>query len=236
MSSDIKYTLNTPVYVSIHDRGVWFPEFEGYGPYQGYLCIEDVISIINRNVDVDFPKQSAEKEISNAIEEILLEYENKKLKLKEKRGIEVGTNIDTAMNYIQNYNDSIVHKTEEEKRDEDSLFDYSKTTKRIVENLSDTELMSKLYNDDNVASMNAEDRLKQADIRRKSEESVKKMRKQALDDLSSQTEVLNNLFAETGCKPEDFSFDELLEFDIPHERKQEKLNSKPKFTKNKPRI
>lgn len=187
------YTLDTPILVSIKERGVWIPEINGYPPYEGYLSIEKIIQLLNRNIDIEFKKQGPEKEISKKIEDIMLQYEERKAKILEKTGVEVGSNIDTALDNIQNLNDSGV-KTKKEVDEEtaNKIFDYSVQTERFVKHLSNVEFTSNLL-DESPANLDAEERLKRAETERKSQESVRIQRKENLNELQLQTEAIKRM-------------------------------------------
>lgn len=187
------YTLDTPILVSIKERGVWIPEINGYPPYEGYLSIEKIIQLLNRNIEVEYKKQGPAKEISKKIEDIMLQYEEKKAIILDKTGVEVGSNIDTALENIQNFNDSGV-KTQKEIDEEtaNKIFDYSVQTERFVKHLSNVEFMSNLL-DESPANLDAEERLKRAENERKSQESVRLQRKENLSELQLQTEAIKRM-------------------------------------------
>src|SRR5574344_389778 len=208
------YNINTPVLVSINERGVYIPELKGYPPIRTYCSIENVITIMNRGITVEFPNQSEKKEVSKKIEDIMLDYEERKQIIREKRGIEVGTNINQAMDLIQNMNDStlVKGKLDTAKTDRaDKVFDYSVQTEKIYKDLSNTEFMAKVLNDDDPKNLSAEDRLNRADIERKSRTSIADKRKEELQDLCDQTESLRKLYQDAKYVEADLKYHEELD-------------------------
>jgi chromosome segregation ATPase len=181
-----KFDLDTPIKISIMTPGYYIPELQTYTPLKSYASIEEVINIMNRGIAVEFPQQE-KKEISEKIEDILLEYEEKKQSLKKKYG-EVGSNIDKALETIQEINDSKVTLDEEIKEREDHIFDYSDVTNRVIRNLRDG-FDSKILD----ALASPEDRIKTEEEKRKSRERVAARRKEALEMLSLETETLQKL-------------------------------------------
>ena len=130
-----KFTIDTPVCIKVKTPGYWFPEFSTYSPLELYATIEKVIAILNRGISVEFPQQSSKNEISNKIEEFIIEYELKRQKA-EKKGYVDANRVDTAIELIQEINDSKITPKEELEEREKHLFDYSDITDRIVNNLS----------------------------------------------------------------------------------------------------
>lgn len=181
-----KFDLDTPIKISIMTPGYYIPELQTYTPLKSYASIEEVINIMNRGIAVEFPQQE-KKEISEKIEDILLEYEEKKQSLKKKYG-EVGSNIDKALETIQEINDSKVTLDEEIKEREDHIFDYSDVTNRVIRNLRDG-FDSKILD----ALSSPEDRIKTEEEKRKSRERIAARRKEALEMLSLETETLQKL-------------------------------------------
>ena len=205
------YSLVTPVLVYIGERGIWIPECKGYPPIQCYLSIEKVISIMNRGITVEFPKQSPEKEVSRKIEELLHKYEDKQDEIYEKKGIEVGTNVSQAVEMIQIVNETAV-KTKEEIEDEENnkIFDYSKESSDIVKHLTDTEFTANLLAEDD-KNMSAEERLEKAERKRKSKESIVRQRKAALAMLSEETNVLKRVLQDAKYTEADMQYNAMLD-------------------------
>ena len=166
-----KFTIDTPVYIKIKTPGYWFPEFSTYSPLELYASISKVIAILNRGISVEFPQQSSKNEISNKIEEFILEYEMKRQRA-EKKGYVDANRVDTA--------------EEREKH----IFDYSDITNRIVTNLSN-QVFDRVFESDDY--MSAEERIKKEDRSRKSRAIIEKRKAESRQLLKYEADAINKL-------------------------------------------
>ena len=157
------FTIDTPVLVSINKRGIYIPEVKGYTPIRCYIPIEKVITIMNRGIYVEFPNQSDQREISLKIEDIIHDYNLAKEEASKKKGVEVGTNVDNALDIIQDINETTKTKeVRDAEKESESIFDYSEQTERIVKNLSNTDFMARVLSED-AKYMAADERLEKAE-------------------------------------------------------------------------
>ena len=176
------YTFDTPVLIKITDDvGTFVPELSTYTPLEAYASISQVISIMNRTgIPIEFPRQSAEREISKKIEDLLLDYNNK-AKVAEDKGYFVENDVSNALNTIQYINDSTVTDDEVKEEKEKHIFEYEDIILRIYESLRGSELdrifESEAYTQD-------KDILKEAEARRKAEDRIHNFRKQSLKQRS----------------------------------------------------
>lgn len=199
------FTIDTPVLVSINKRGIYIPEVKGYTPIRCYIPIEKVITIMNRGIYVEFPNQSDQREISLKIEDIIYDYNLAKEEASKKKGVEVGTNIDNALDIIQDINETTKTKeVRDAEKESESIFDYSEQTERIVKNLSNTDFMARVLSDD-AKYMTADERLEKAERDRKSRESLNRKKKMAYQDLSDQAAALNLLMQDAKYEESDFN-------------------------------
>ena len=199
------FTIDTPVLVSINKRGIYIPEVKGYTPIRCYIPIEKVITIMNRGIYVEFPNQSDQREISLKIEDIIHDYNLLKEEASKKKGVEVGTNIDNALDVIQDINETTKTKeVRDAEKESESIFDYSEQTERIVKNLSNTDFMARVLSDD-AKYMTADERLEKAERDRKSRESLNRKKKMAYQDLSDQAAALNLLMQDAKYDESDFN-------------------------------
>lgn len=199
------FTIDTPVLVSINKRGIYIPEVKGYTPIRCYIPIEKVITIMNRGIYVEFPNQSDQREISLKIEDIIYDYNLAKEEASKKKGVEVGTNVDNALDIIQDINETTKTKEiRDAEKESESIFDYSEQTERIVKNLSNTDFMARVLSDD-AKYMTADERLEKAERDRKSRESLNRKKKMAYQDLSDQAAALNLLMQDAKYEESDFN-------------------------------
>ena len=199
------FTIDTPVLVSINKRGIYIPEVKGYTPIRCYIPIEKVITIMNRGIYVEFPNQSDQREISLKIEDIIHDYNLVKEEASKKKGVEVGTNIDNALDVIQDINETTKTKeVRDAEKESESIFDYSEQTERIVKNLSNTDFMARVLSDD-AKYMAADERLEKAESERKARESLNRKKKMAYQDLSDQAAALNLLMQDAKYEESDFN-------------------------------
>lgn len=199
------FTIDTPVLVSINKRGIYIPEVKGYTPIRCYIPIEKVITIMNRGIYVEFPNQSDQREISLKIEDIIYDYNLAKEEASKKKGVEIGTNVDNALDIIQDINETTKTKeVRDAEKESESIFDYSEQTERIVKNLSNTDFMARVLSDD-AKYMTADERLEKAERDRKSRESLNRKKKMAYQDLSDQAAALNLLMQDAKYEESDFN-------------------------------
>lgn len=184
-----KFTIDTPVYIKIKTPGYWFPEFSTYSPLELYASIYKVIAILNRGITVEFPQQSSKHEISNKIEEFIIEYEMKRQKA-EKKGYVDANRVDTAIEVIQEINDSKITPQEVLEERERHLFDFSDITDRIVTNLSN-QTFDRVFESDDF--MTAEERIKKADETRRHKEIIEKRKAESRQLLKYEADAINKL-------------------------------------------
>lgn len=201
-----KFTLDTPVYIKIPMPGYYIHELSAHTPLMSYASIEEVIAIMNRGIKVEFPKQE-KNEISLKIEDILLDYEERKQKLSRKYG-EIGTNIDKAIDVITAINDSKITEEEQKEEEESHIFEYTDVKKRVASNLSDTSYKHIFESDDYTSS---EDRIDAAEKMRKSRERINKAKREALEISKLEAETLRKLSQD--AKFEDKLNEKFMELD-----------------------
>ena len=184
-----KFTIDTPVYIKIKTHGYWFPEFSTYSPLELYAPIFKVIAILNRGITIEFPQQSSKNEISNKIEEFIIEYEMKRQRA-EKKGYVDANRVDTAIEVIQEINDSKITPKEILEEREKHIFDYSDITNRIVTNLSN-QVFDRVFESDDY--MSAEERIKKEDRSRKSRAIIEKRKAESRQLLKYEADAINKL-------------------------------------------
>ena len=184
-----KFTYDTPIKIKILQPGFYLPEFSTYTPFESYASIEEAINIMNRGIPVEFPQQSKEREISRKVEDLLLDYAEKQEQLKKKFG-NVGTNIETALDTIQEINDSKITKEEEIIEKNNHIFDMDDVYQRISRNLT-VDSIDKIFDSDEF--MDSDERLKKQTEERKSRERINKLRKEALEQTSMETDAIRRL-------------------------------------------
>ena len=153
---------------------------------------------MNRGISVEFPQQSSKNEISNKIEEFIIEYELKRQKA-EKKGYVDANRVDTAIELIQEINDSKITPKEELEEREKHLFDYSDITDRIVNNLSN-QMFDRVFDSDDFIS--AEERIKKADIARKHKEILDARKAESRRLLSYEAEAIDKLIKDAKWEDE----------------------------------
>ena len=184
-----KFTYDTPVKIKILQPGIYLPEFSTYTPFESYASIEEVINIINRGITVEFPQQSKEQEISKKIEDLLFEYAEKQDQLKKKFG-NVGTDIETALDTIQEINDSKITPEEERVERDNHIFKMDDVNERIARNLRN-DTIEQIFESDEF--IDPDDRLKKQTEERKARERNLKRKKEALEQMSMETDALRRL-------------------------------------------
>lgn len=184
-----KFTYDTPVKIKIVQSGIYLPEFSTYTPFESYASIEEVINIINRGITVEFPQQSKEQEISKKIEDLLFEYAEKQDQLKKKFG-NVGTDIETALDTIQEINDSKITPEEERIERDNHIFKMDDVNERIARNLRN-DTIEQIFESDEF--IDPDERLKKQTEERKARERNLKRKKDALEQMSMETDALRRL-------------------------------------------
>lgn len=173
MAVDVsKYTIDTPVLIKImYPVGLEIPELNTKVPLESYASIAQIISIMNRGtgVDIQFPKESTEHEISKKIEDIMLDYKAK-VEIAEEKGYIVENDIETALDAIQLKNETSMTEKEKQEELDHHLFDYPDILERIYNNLRGSELDRIFETDDYKHGV---DIIKEAEKKRKAEERVK---------------------------------------------------------------
>lgn len=169
-----KFTFDTPVLIKIMSPiGVYVPELKTYIPLETYASVEQVICILNRGIQVIFPKESSKNEISKKIEDMILLYKEKDNESKSKFGY-VGTDINKALDTIQDINDSHIPDEVIMKEIDDKIFEYSDVTNRIVKHLSDNIFMQVFNSDD---FKDPKNRINEMEREKKSRERLEKQKK-----------------------------------------------------------
>lgn len=184
-----KFTYDTPIKIKILQPGLYLPEFSTYTPFESYASIEECINIMNRGIPVDFPQQSEAREISKKVEDLLFEYAEKQNELKKKFG-NVGTNIETALDTIQEINESKVTKEEEIAEQESHIFKMDDVAQRIARNLRN-DTIEQLFDSDEF--IDPDERLKKQTEERKSRERNLKRKKEALEQTAMETDAIRRL-------------------------------------------
>ena len=169
-----KFTLDTPVKISVMTPGIYVPELQTYTPLESYASIDECISILNRGIEIEFPQQE-KNEITEKIEDILLDYEEKKRMVRKTHG-DVGTNVSRALETVEEINNSRLTPEEIKAEEESHIFDFTETANRIVNNLK---------NDDDMFRFNAlfnsgVDRIEEETKLRKARERNKLRKKDSL--------------------------------------------------------
>lgn len=198
------FTLDTAVKIKIMTPGYYIQELSSYTPLECFCSIEKIIAILNRGILIDFPQQSSKQEISSKIEEFLLEYVETQNKLKDKHG-EVGSDVTEALDTIQEINDSKITVDERIEEADKHIFDYDDIVKRVATNLQSTNI-DKVFESD--FFVNADERIANEERSRKSKERVTNKRKEALQQLTMETEALRKL-----TQDGKFDFQQIQEFD-----------------------
>ena len=182
-----KLTLDTPVKIKIMESGIYVPELTTYTPLECYTSIDNCIAIMNRGVEIEFPQQE-KNEITKKIEDILLDYEEAKQQLKKSHG-DVGTNIEKALNIVQEINESKLTEEDIQNEKDAHIFDFDDIANRIANNLQ---------NDDNMFRFNAmfnndKDVIDEAAKIRHARERNKLRKKEALEIATLESQTLNRL-------------------------------------------
>ena len=182
------FNLDTPVKINISEPGLYLPELETFTPARSYASIEQVITMLNRGINVKFPDQE-KNEIGEKIEEILLIYKERQASLKKKYG-DIGSNVENAINTIQELNDSKISMEEKQQEIEEQIFEYDDVVKHIVTSFNNPSSMD-FTNPDIYAT--GEDRIEREKERRKSRERIAAKRKAALEMAKLETETYKKL-------------------------------------------
>lgn len=183
------FTLDTSVKIKIMVPGYYIQELKSYTPLESYATIENVISILNRGINIEFPQQGKEQEISKKIEEFLLKYVETQNKLKEKHG-EVGTDVNKALDTVQEINDSKITPQDKINEANRHVFDFDDITQRIARNLQASEF-DRVFESD--FFVDADERIKNETEMRKSRERIQHKRHEALQQAAMETDTLRKL-------------------------------------------
>lgn len=204
-----KLTLDTPVKIKIMNSGIYVPELKTYTPLESYASIDDCISIMNRGIEITFPQQS-KNEITEKIEDILLEYEELRNKVKKTHG-DVGTSVSVALDVVQEINDSKLTEEDIQHEKDQHIFDFEDISTRIARNLKNGDEMFRIKNvfNENVDRLNEEEKL------RKSRERNSVRKKEAMELAALEAETFNKL-AQNGQFENAFddSFDQIDFYDV----------------------
>ena len=182
-----KLTLDTPVKVKIMESGIYVPELSTYTPLECYTSIDNCIAIMNRGVEIEFPQQE-KNEITQKIEDILLDYEEAKNKLK-KSHCDVGTNIEKALDVVQEINNSKLTEEDIQKEKDAHIFDFDDIANRIANNLQNDDDMfrfNSIFND-------GKDVIDEAAKIRHARDRNKIRKKEALEIAALEAQTLNRL-------------------------------------------
>ena len=117
----------------------------------------------------------------------------------EKKGYVDANRVDTAIELIQEINDSKITPKEELEEREKHLFDYSDITDRIVNNLSN-QMFDRVFDSDDFIS--AEERIKKADIARKHKEILDARKAESRRLLSYEAEAIDKLIKDAKWEDE----------------------------------
>jgi ribosomal protein RSM22 (predicted rRNA methylase) len=182
-----KLTLDTPVKIKIMNSGIYVPELKTYTPLESYASIDDCISIMNRGIEITFPQQT-KNEITEKIEDILLEYEELRNKVKKTHG-DVGTSVSVALDVVQEINDSKLTEEDIQHEKDQHIFDFEDISTRIARNLKNGDEMFRIKNvfNENVDRLNEEEKL------RKSRERNSIRKKEAMELAALEAETFNKL-------------------------------------------
>lgn len=149
-NSGIKLTYDTPVLIKIIDGvGTYIPELKTYVPLESYASVAEIIQIMNRGIYVEFPKQSKELEISKAIESLMIEYMETLKIARSKKGDNVGTDINNAIDVVQDMNNtkkSVDQLNVEE--NETSIFKSDSESRHVMEVLLNNDPVNIFESDD----------------------------------------------------------------------------------------
>ena len=204
-----KLTLDTPVKIKIMSSGIYVPELKTYTPLESYASIDDCISIMNRGIEITFPQQT-KNEITEKIEDILLEYEELRNKVKKTHG-DVGTNVSVALDVVQEINDSKLTEEDIQHEKDQHIFDFEDISTRIARNLKNGDELFRIKNvfNENVDRLNEEEKL------RKSRERNSVRKKEAMELAALEAETFNKL-AQNGQFENAFddSFDQIDFYDV----------------------
>lgn len=182
-----KLTLDTPVRIKIIESGIYVPELQTYTPLQCYASVDQCIAIMNRGVKIEFLQQT-KNEITEKIEDILLDYEEAKKKVRKSYG-DVGTNVTKALDVVQEINDSKLTDADIQKEKDAHLFDFEDISTRIADNLRNGDDMFRMKN---VFNENT-DRIEEESKLRKARDRNKLRKKEALEMAALEAETLNKL-------------------------------------------
>ena len=203
-----KMTLDTPVKIKIMSSGIYIPELHTYTPLESYAKVDDCIAIMNRGIEITFPQQE-KNEITEKIEDIILEYEEMRNKVKKTHG-DVGTNMSVALDVVQEINKSKLTEEDIQREKDSHIFDFEDISTRIANNLKNGDEMFRIKNvfNEHIDRLDEEARL------RKSRDRNAIRKKEAMELAALEAETFNKL-AQNGQFENSFdtSFDQLDFYD-----------------------
>lgn len=177
-----KLTLNSSVLIKvIRPSGLYIPELKTTVPLMQYSRVDYVIQMLNRGINVEFVNDKNNK-ISKAIENLIIEYEEKYNSMKDKMVFDNVTDVSEAKQNIGIYNDE---KIDIDKKEEESLnnsiFNSHNESKKHLLTLNDVSFEE--YASNIIKNRNNKDTdvIKEAEEKRTKEEKLKIKKKHIRD-------------------------------------------------------
>lgn len=177
-----KLTLNSSVLIKvIRPSGLYIPELKTTVPLMQYSRVDYVIQMLNRGINVEFVNDKNNK-ISKAIENLIIEYEEKYNSMKDKMVFDNVTDVSEAKQNIGIYNDEKINidKKEEESLN-NSIFNSHNESKKHLLTLNDVSFEE--YASNIIKNRNNKDTdvIKEAEEKRTKEEKLKIKKKHIRD-------------------------------------------------------
>lgn len=177
-----KLTLNSSVLIKvIRPSGLYIPELKTTVPLMQYSRVDYVIQMLNRGINVEFVNDKNNK-ISKAIENLIIEYEEKYNSMKDKMVFDNITDVSEAKQNIGIYNDEKINinKKEEESLN-NSIFNSHDESKKHLVTLNDVSFEE--YASNIIKNRNNKDTdvIKEAEEKRTKEEKLKIKKKHIRD-------------------------------------------------------
>lgn len=177
-----KLSLNSSVLIKvIRPSGLYIPELKTTVPLMQYSRVDYVIQMLNRGINVEFVNDKNNK-ISKAIENLIIEYEEKYNSMKDKMVFDNVTDVSEAKQNIGIYNDE---KIDIDKKEEESLnnsiFNSHNESKKHLLTLNDVSFEE--YASNIIKNRNNKDTdvIKEAEEKRTKEEKLKIKKKHIRD-------------------------------------------------------
>lgn len=177
-----KLTLNSSVLIKvIRPSGLYIPELKTTVPLMQYSRVDYIIQMLNRGINVEFVNDKNNK-ISKAIENLIIEYEEKYNSMKDKMVFDNVTDVSEAKQNIGIYNDE---KIDIDKKEEESLnnsiFNSHNESKKHLVTLNDVSFEE--YASNIIKNRNNKDTdvIKEAEEKRTKEEKLKIKKKHIRD-------------------------------------------------------